>query len=167
MRPKGVKIITQLKVVYYQYVEKYPTKAGERVSEDVLGDFSVLMGEIARLGPHKALEGVEDGGRRERAQVVAAGQQHECGLGRYEAAGGIDFGGRTEGVAGAVDEEGGAAEFREVCGAEGFRPARRVQRIGEEQEPGRDAGSSGCEHGCLASAIGMAAEEELAGHEGA
>ena len=74
--------------------------------------------------------------------------------------GGVHFGKGTEGVAGAVDEQGWRLEPRKVTRAELLRFARRMQRIGEEQERVGDAGRLRREKRRLAAAIRMASEND-------
>ena len=51
-------------------------------------------------------------------------------------------------------------------GAELKRLARRMQRVRQQQQAGGDVGLIGGEHGGLASAVRVAAEEDLAGNFG-
>ena len=70
--------------------------------------------------------------------------------------GGVQLFGGGEGVAGAVDEEGGLAELREMRGAELVGLIGRMERVGEKQEAVGGVWRFGEEHGGLAAAVGMA-----------
>jgi hypothetical protein len=64
-----------------------------------------------------------------------------------------------EGVAGALDEEGGLGDLREVFGAELSRFVGRVQRIGEQEQSVGGFGIFCEEHAGLAAAVGVSGED--------
>lgn len=80
------------------------------------------------------------------------------GAGRDEFAGGFEFLGGGEGIARAVDKDGGDAEIGEVFGAELGRLAGRMERVREERECIGDFGVFRGDHARLAAAVGLTAE---------
>lgn len=124
-----------------------------------------VLGEIAPSDVCEGAEGAGDllGGGWESAEFVAAGEEQEPGWGGDEGDGDLEFFGGTEGIAEAVDEEGGCMEAGEVGCAELVGLSWRVEGVGEEQEGGGNAGLFAGEEGCLAAAVGVAAEEDAAG----
>lgn len=79
--------------------------------------------------------------------------------------GALEFGDGAEGIAGAVDEERGCAQVWEMLRALLLGAARRMQRVGEQQEGGGEVWLFGAEHARLAPAIGVASEEDATGRE--
>ena len=79
----------------------------------------------------------------------------------------LDLGDRAEGVAGTVDEERRGAQVGKMPRALLLRLARRMQRVGEQEQTSDEAGvwlgKLGAEDGALASAVGVAGEEDFAG----
>lgn len=77
--------------------------------------------------------------------------------------GALKFGDGAEGVACAVDEERGRAQVGKMLRALLLGAARRMERVGEQQEGRGQVWLLGAEHAGLASAIGVASEVDAAG----
>ena len=69
----------------------------------------------------------------------------------------------AEAVARSVDEEGQSAKVWKVSGARLVWALGRVKGIGQQEQRVGEARRGCCEHGSLAAAVGMAAEENAAG----
>ena len=71
-----------------------------------------------------------------------------------------------ERIASAVYEHHGRSQIREMGGAQLLPFARRVKRIGDEQKPVRCRRIFRSEHTCLAAAVRLSAEDQVADAEG-
>jgi len=94
---------------------------------------------------------------------MAAGEHDETGGSGDQGDGAPHFRGGAEGIAGAVHEEGGDTQTREVSGAEFGGVPRRMERVGKEEKAGGGSGIFGGQQGGLPAPVGMAAEEDAAG----
>ena len=77
------------------------------------------------------------------------------------------LGDRAERIGGAVNEEGGNLQAREVLGAQALGFAGRVQGVGQQEESLDEPRFVGGKHRRLAPAIGLPAKDDLARNEGA
>jgi hypothetical protein len=114
----------------------------------------------------EAAKGFDDE-RRQRGPVGRLEQlvtgtfnREELGAGRDEGEGSGHVVESAEAVAGTGDEERRRFEARKVLGPELVGAARRVERVGEQEQSVNQSWLGGGEHGGLASTIRVSAEEE-------
>src|SRR5581483_802071 len=69
---------------------------------------------------------------------------------------------RSETVTSALNKQRWLGELRGMIGAQAFRFARRVKRIGRQQQTVGNAGIFSAEHAALAASVGVASEKDLA-----
>ena len=65
---------------------------------------------------------------------------------------------RSKWILRAMDEERWGSQIFEMICPRSFRPVRRMQRIGDQQQTVRDALILGCQHGCLAASVRLSSE---------
>jgi hypothetical protein len=93
--------------------------------------------------------------------VTGAFDGHQACFCRNHFEGLLEFGDGAEGVARAVDEERGGAQVGKMLRALLRRSTGRMQGVRQKKKTGHETWFFGAEHAGLASAIGMAGEEQL------
>lgn len=83
------------------------------------------------------------------------GQQFRFGWDHLHGA--LEFFDRAERIAAAVNEEGRRTQVGKMLCALLFGTARRMERVGEQEQARRQIGFFGAEHARLAATIGVAA----------
>src|SRR5713101_4445021 len=96
------------------------------------------------------------------AEIVPAVHGQERRPSRNQSSCLVQLGRRAERISRPVDEERGHAQVWKMGGAEILGTAGRMQRVGLEEQGAGQRGLGGEEHGGLAPAVGVAAEEETA-----